>query len=156
MYSLYMSVSYTHVTVCMCVCTRAPLEMQLKCERCLRPCGSGQQKCGRRGRQAISSDLIPRVVNICQPVTNFASPTVQMSKSFSMCRTVRVLLPWQRLTVGVRHCWTQSRAAQRAALSMALQERFVGVPEHEGTVTYCDLIHCVNTCQYTCPDTCQY
>ena len=25
-----------------------------------------------------------------------------------------------------------------------------------GTVTYCDLIHCVNTCQYTCPDTCQY
>lgn len=37
-------------------------------------------------------------------------------------RTVRVLLPWQRLTVGVRHCWTQSRAAQRAALSMALQD----------------------------------
>ncbi len=37
-------------------------------------------------------------------------------------RTGRVLLPWRRLTRSVRHCWSQSRAAHRAALSMALQE----------------------------------
>lgn len=37
-------------------------------------------------------------------------------------RTGRVLLPWRRLTSSVRHCWGQSRAAHRAALSMALQD----------------------------------
>ena len=44
------------------------------------------------------------------------------SCGFPFCRTGRVLFPWRRLTSSVRHCWGQSRAAHRAALSMALQE----------------------------------
>lgn len=88
----------------------------------------------------------------CQPVTNFASPTVQifLNVQDGACPTSLATVDgW---------CTTLLDSKSRCSTS-SFEHGIAGEVRRSsgtrGTVTYCDLIS-VNTCQYTCPDTCQY